>query len=220
MPLSRTVIHSTAAQSALSNASRATPLTSRSPRSVPSARPASPRTSACHALCTTTIRTAQSFTATVVVCAVLAPALTTSTAPHAAPASRPLPTRNTGAQWLCKMDMHESVRPVTIMRCGHAMHVGCFEKHAATSFACPKCRRSMGDMKPYWDVLDRLLETELASVTDLVSITCRDCGRDSEATIHPQYHKCDHAKCGSYNTISREFPSGGVASSAGQQKDP
>jgi RING finger and CHY zinc finger domain-containing protein 1 len=121
---------------------------------------------------------------------------------------------------LCKMDMHESVRPVTIMRCGHAMHVGCFEKHAATSFACPKCRRSMGDMKPYWDVLDRLLETELASVTDLVSITCRDCGRDSEATIHPQYHKCDHAKCGSYNTISREFPSGGVASSAGQQKDP
>jgi CHY zinc finger/Zinc-ribbon len=117
------------------------------------------------------------------------------------PGHKCCPSVLSGPCAVCKMDMHESVRPCTIMRCGHAMHQGCFEKHAASSYSCLECARSIGDMKSYWDVLDRLLEGVLADVTECVAISCRDCGRESEAKTHDQYRKCSHADCGSYNTV-------------------
>ena len=40
------------------------------------------------------------------------------------------------------------------------MHSHCFEKWARGSYACPVCRRSVGDMRAYWRMLDALLERD------------------------------------------------------------
>lgn len=40
------------------------------------------------------------------------------------------------------------------------MHSHCFEKWAKSSYACPVCRRSVGDMRAYWRMLDALLERD------------------------------------------------------------
>ena len=40
------------------------------------------------------------------------------------------------------------------------MHSHCFEKWARGSYACPVCRRSVGDMTAYWRMLDALLERD------------------------------------------------------------
>ena len=94
------------------------------------------------------------------------------------------------------------------------MHSHCFEKWARGSYACPVCRRSVGDMRAYWKMLDALLERDrnnasaaasasaLALPPSLASkkqpILCNDCGSKGEASFHFVYHKC--GGCGSYNT--------------------
>jgi zinc finger protein-like protein len=48
----------------------------------------------------------------------------------------------------------------TLQPLGHHMHSHCFEKWARGSYACPVCRRSVGDMRAYWRMLDALLERD------------------------------------------------------------
>lgn len=48
----------------------------------------------------------------------------------------------------------------SLLSAGHHMHSHCFEKWARGSYACPVCRRSVGDMRAYWKMLDALLERD------------------------------------------------------------
>lgn len=102
---------------------------------------------------------------------------------------------------LCSINMHESVRQCIIPACGHAMHRGCFEHHLKSSFACRVCGKSVVKMKLHWEKLDRLLENDLARITEFVNIKCRDCGQVGKAKMHKHFHKCSNPACGSYNTF-------------------
>ena len=70
----------------------------------------------------------------------------------------------------------------TLQPLGHHMHSHCFEKWARGSYACPVCRRSVGDMRAYWRMLDALLERDrnassviaAAAGAEVASDTCGD----------------------------------------------
>ncbi|EXB42060.1 Uncharacterized RING finger protein [Morus notabilis] len=102
---------------------------------------------------------------------------------------------------ICHEDIFTSSLPVKALRCGHMMHSKCFEAYTCTSYTCPICGKSLGDMKVYFNMLDALLAEE--KIPDEYSsqtqaILCNDCEKRGEAPFHWRYHKC--SLCGSYNT--------------------
>ena len=104
---------------------------------------------------------------------------------------------------VCGDRLFDSAAPYRALPCGHHMHSHCFRAWATHSYTCPVCRRSAGDMRAYFGMLDALLArdegtlpAELAARTQAVA--CDDCGGTGDAPFHFVYHKC--GGCGSYNT--------------------
>eukprot|EP00897_Mesotaenium_endlicherianum_P003374 jgi/Mesen1/3064/ME000018S02374 len=84
--------------------------------------------------------------------------------------------------------LFESTRDITVMQCGHTMHLHCFkEMRSHAKFSCPICLKTACDMKRAW----ALLEQE-------VGVLCHDCGSISDVPFHILGQKC--GGCGSYNT--------------------
>ncbi|CAB87742.1 putative protein [Arabidopsis thaliana] len=89
---------------------------------------------------------------------------------------------------VCYEYLFDSVKAAHVMKCGHTMHMDCFEQMInENQYRCPICAKSMVDMSPSWHLLD--FE---------VSILCNDCNKGSKAMFHILGHKC--SDCGSYNT--------------------
>ncbi|KAF9927050.1 hypothetical protein BGZ65_006971 [Modicella reniformis] len=87
------------------------------------------------------------------------------------------------------------------MPCGHCIHSKCHEDYIKTSYQCPTCWKSLGDMSAYYSKIDSLLaeQTMPPEYANIFSIVlCNDCEVKSEAPYHFLYHKCD--KCKGYNT--------------------
>ncbi|KAF8945090.1 hypothetical protein BGZ47_003275 [Haplosporangium gracile] len=102
---------------------------------------------------------------------------------------------------ICGEYMFTSTSTVIFMPCGHCIHSRCHEDYIKTSYQCPTCWKSLGDMSAYYSKIDSLLaeQTMPADYANIFSIVlCNDCEVKSEAPYHFLYHRCD--KCRGYNT--------------------
>lgn len=102
---------------------------------------------------------------------------------------------------ICHEDMFTSSDPVKALACGHLMHSSCFEEYTCTSYTCPVCSKSLGDMQVLFGMLDALLSEEKIPeeyIGQTQAILCNDCEKKGTAPFHWLYHKCPF--CGSYNT--------------------
>ena len=81
------------------------------------------------------------------------------------------------------------------------MHHKCHQQYIETSYQCPICLKSLGDMKEYFRRIDlSLAEHQMPSEyrNTFSHIYCNDCERKSHSKFHFMYHKCGH--CLGYNT--------------------
>lgn len=102
---------------------------------------------------------------------------------------------------ICFDCMFETTKKVVLMKCGHYIHKKCYKEHVKSSYQCPICLKSLGDMSEYWSQLDRQLEYSLMPPdyqNHRSNIFCNDCQNKSETKYHWLGHKCQ--TCGSYNT--------------------
>ncbi|ORZ07856.1 zinc-ribbon-domain-containing protein [Absidia repens] len=102
---------------------------------------------------------------------------------------------------ICGEYMFTSTTTVIFMPCGHCIHKNCYTEYIQTSYQCPTCLKSLGDMSEYFARLDRELERQSmpAEYAKYIShVFCNDCELRSPAKYHFFYHKCAH--CSSYNT--------------------
>lgn len=102
---------------------------------------------------------------------------------------------------ICGEYLFTSTAPVMLMPCGHSIHFICHREHMKTSYQCPVCWKSLGDMKEYFARIDALLvDQKMPAEYALVrsQILCNDCEEKSCCKFHFVYHKCK--ACGSYNT--------------------
>lgn len=87
-----------------------------------------------------------------------------------------------------------------------------FDEYTAKHYTCPLCKKSLTDMKDFFQTIDKILEAELKAglPPELASrrslILCQDCGVWSVTQFHLTYHKCQASDaggvpCGSYNTV-------------------
>eukprot|EP00937_MAST-01D_sp_MAST-1D-sp2_P006490 g6490.t1 len=116
---------------------------------------------------------------------------------------------------ICHEFMFTSTTPVMFLKCGHCMHVHCYEQYTQTQYTCPICCKSVGDMREYFARIDRLIQAQPMprSFRHVLShILCSDCGAKGTATYHFVGHKC--GGCGSYNTkvTANEGMDGAIAS--------
>lgn len=117
---------------------------------------------------------------------------------------------------ICTDFLQNSSEPITFLDCGHSMHTTCFDQYSKTSYTCPICLKSMGDMTEFFQSIDHLLQTtSKPSDTKKSIILCNDCEKKSCVPSHLIYHKC--AECKSYNTkvLHQFYSSASMASSSG-----
>lgn len=103
---------------------------------------------------------------------------------------------------ICYEYLFDSLKDTNVMKCGHTMHVECYnEMIKRDKFCCPICSRSVIDMSKTWQRLDEEIEAT-AMPSDYrdkkVWILCNDCNDTTEVHFHIIGQKCGH--CRSYNT--------------------
>ena len=105
---------------------------------------------------------------------------------------------------VCLQFLFESIRPVSVLGCGHTIHEHCFlSLFAHHQFTCPTCSRSMCDMSGVWarrdaEIAATPMPDEYARVR--VKIVCSDCSALAEVPWNVLGMKCPVSDCGSYNT--------------------
>lgn len=104
---------------------------------------------------------------------------------------------------VCHQYLFTSTSPVKYLRCGHLMHVSCFQTYARQRVSCPLCAKSLSEMVPVFDRLDKRLADGRSSMPALYrsarcDLFCDDCNQNSNTPYHFEYNKCP--RCGSYNT--------------------
>ncbi|KAJ7516659.1 hypothetical protein O6H91_22G066600 [Diphasiastrum complanatum] len=117
---------------------------------------------------------------------------------------------------VCYEYLFDSVKEISVMRCGHTIHLGCLKELCLHShFACPVCSKTISDMSHIWASLDRevaatVMPEELRN--KVVWILCNDCGVYNEVCFHIIAQKCPN--CSSYNTRKTKGGPCAVSSSA------
>ncbi|KNE60238.1 hypothetical protein AMAG_18496, partial [Allomyces macrogynus ATCC 38327] len=94
---------------------------------------------------------------------------------------------------ICGEYMFTSTTTVIFMPCGHCIHHKCYQEHIQTSYTCPTCCKSLGNMAEYFARIDAAVAAHAMppEYQDLVSlIFCNDCEARSLARYHFMYHKC------------------------------
>ncbi|KAI9189617.1 hypothetical protein H9P43_001050 [Blastocladiella emersonii ATCC 22665] len=94
---------------------------------------------------------------------------------------------------ICGEYMFTSTTTVIFMPCGHCIHHKCYQEHIQTSYTCPTCCKSLGNMSEYFSRIEQALKQhqmppEYANHASLVF--CNDCEARSVAPYHFMYHKC------------------------------
>lgn len=110
---------------------------------------------------------------------------------------------------ICQDDLFQSVKQVTILRCGHTIHQECLinlrsSTSGLQSLRCPMCMTSFEtpeDLRHVWQQIDHeLMQTpmphEYSNVN--VHIQCNDCHQSNTVPFHILALKCPG--CNSYNT--------------------
>ncbi|KAL7751882.1 hypothetical protein RI367_002882 [Sorochytrium milnesiophthora] len=94
---------------------------------------------------------------------------------------------------ICGEYMFTSTTTVIFMPCGHCIHHKCYQEHIQTSYTCPTCCKSLGNMSEYFARIDQALAqhkmpSEYADQETF--LFCNDCENRSTAKYHFIYHKC------------------------------
>ncbi|KAJ9531488.1 hypothetical protein QJQ45_021953 [Haematococcus lacustris] len=106
---------------------------------------------------------------------------------------------------VCFEYLFDSVKPISVMPCGHTIHQDCLRSLADhRSYVCPMCSKCYmnGDSKQQlWDKMDQevretLMPEEYRNYQ--VNILCNDCGNRNTTLFHVVGLKC--SGCGGYNT--------------------
>lgn len=114
---------------------------------------------------------------------------------------RCIPQKLQGTCPICRESMFQSTEPLRGLKCGHVMHLSCFNMHRQGSYTCPLCMRSMDDMSEHFRLLDaavRMQPMPVAYLATRSNIYCQDCGKSGQVPYHFVGQKC--GECGSYNT--------------------
>lgn len=105
---------------------------------------------------------------------------------------------------ICLDTIFDSVKSITILKCGHTLHLECLNSllktNSLTGMRCPLCNKSTIDTKILTEFLDKEVENT-PMPKDLVKdvdILCNDCNKTSNTNYHIVGMKCLH--CLSYNT--------------------
>ncbi|KAI8085159.1 zinc-ribbon-domain-containing protein [Halteromyces radiatus] len=102
---------------------------------------------------------------------------------------------------ICGEYMFTSTIPVIVMACGHGIHKPCYKKHIQSSYQCPICLKSLGDMSLYFQQLEKELDCQPmpeAYRYHSSLIFCNDCENKSNTPYHFFHHRCQI--CFSFNT--------------------
>ncbi|XP_061369360.1 E3 ubiquitin-protein ligase MIEL1 isoform X2 [Gastrolobium bilobum] len=103
---------------------------------------------------------------------------------------------------VCYEYMFDSIKGSTILRCGHTMHMECYQNMATQNqYRCCICLKTIFDMSQSWEQLDQEIEAGPMPEEynfEVVSILCNDCNTTSRVSFHIFGHKC--RQCSSYNT--------------------
>ncbi|XP_013667163.1 E3 ubiquitin-protein ligase RZFP34 isoform X5 [Brassica rapa] len=121
---------------------------------------------------------------------------------------------------VCFEYLFDSTRDITVLRCGHAMHLECTKDMGLHNrYTCPLCSKSICDMSSVWKKLDEEVAAyKIPKVYEdkMVWILCNDCGSNTNVRFHLIAHKC--SSCGSYNTRkTQRGPNTHSCSSGGPQ---
>lgn len=103
---------------------------------------------------------------------------------------------------VCLEYLFDSVRPTSVLPCGHTIHSECLrECERQRQLSCPVCLRSYADLGALWRRLDA--EVAATRMPDeyrrwRVRIACHDCQGEGVVAFHVLGLKCPG--CSSYNT--------------------
>lgn len=103
---------------------------------------------------------------------------------------------------ICQEPLFNSVNPVSILKCGHSIHLTCLQNYISdNNYQCTLCKSSLVDMTTQWKQVDLFLQNQQMpkefSAT-LSYVFCNDCKKKSYSNYHFIYNKC--ALCNGYNT--------------------
>ena len=105
---------------------------------------------------------------------------------------------------ICCELIFNSVKKVTMLKCGHTIHIECFQEllkeGTFSSIRCPFCSKSSIDCQLIFDHLENEINnTPMPEDLNFnVKILCNDCLKETETKFHIIGHKCQD--CGSFNT--------------------
>ncbi|ORZ02941.1 zinc-ribbon-domain-containing protein [Syncephalastrum racemosum] len=102
---------------------------------------------------------------------------------------------------ICGEYLFTSTTRSYFMPCGHSIHVPCYIAHRETSYQCPTCLKSLGDMTAYFERVDQdIMQQPMPPEYQyhVSHIFCNDCETRSRTKYHFFHHKCEN--CNSYNT--------------------
>lgn len=106
---------------------------------------------------------------------------------------------------VCFEYLFDSIKPISVMPCGHTIHQECLRMlFDHSTYCCPVCMKSYMNstsMERIWQGMDENVEAhpmpdDYSSIE--VNIQCNDCGERSRVHFHFMGHKC--SRCGGYNT--------------------
>lgn len=101
----------------------------------------------------------------------------------------------------CLLNVFDSQNHIIVLKCGHTAHRNCLSD--AKDYRCPLCRKSLQDMKNYWNIVNfNVLQHPLPEeIKKNVNIICYDCEKEStDVNWHFMGTRCSNVECGSYNT--------------------
>ncbi|ORZ40856.1 hypothetical protein BCR44DRAFT_117344 [Catenaria anguillulae PL171] len=107
---------------------------------------------------------------------------------------------------ICGEYMFTSTTTVIFMPCGHCIHHKCYQEHIQTSYTCPTCCKSLGNMSEYFKRIDDALKhhqmpPEYSNHQSL--IFCNDCEARTVTKFHFMYHKCTAAVKSTRTEVNR-----------------
>ena len=102
---------------------------------------------------------------------------------------------------ICNELLFSSTKPLTLMKCGHAIHVHCLNSYLANNYQCPCCLSSVADMTEFFNRMDVMIEEHKMPEEYKhmkAEILCNDCHLKEKMPYHLVGHKC--TSCKSWNT--------------------
>lgn len=94
---------------------------------------------------------------------------------------------------ICGEYMFTSPQTVVFMKCGHSIHLGCYNEHMKSSYRCPICSRSMCNMEWQFIRLERAIEAQPMppEFQDTKAwVYCNDCSAKTAVKYHWLGLKC------------------------------